>query len=71
MSRSGSMSEFGGGARRLSGMAARLLGWSPAEFWAATPAELSDALMPADAGGEPPTPGAIAALIELYPDEQG
>lgn len=41
------MSErFGPAARRLAGLAARLLGWRPAEFWAATPAELSTALTP-------------------------
>ena len=37
---------FGAGARRLSALAARLLGWRPAEFWAATPAELAAILAP-------------------------
>jgi len=37
---------FGEGARRLSALAARLLGWRPAEFWAATPAELAAILAP-------------------------
>ena len=32
---------FGPGARRLAGLAGRALGWRPAEFWAATPAELA------------------------------
>lgn len=40
---------FGEAAQRLSGAAARLLGWRPAEFWAATPAELAAALAPPDA----------------------
>ncbi len=38
---------FGPGALRLSGLAAQLLGWRPAEFWAATPAELAAILSPA------------------------
>lgn len=51
------MSEsFGAGALRLSGWAARLLGWRPPEFWAATPAELAAALAPADA--------AVGAVLE-------
>jgi hypothetical protein len=41
------MSErFGPAALRLAGLAARLLGWRPGEFWAATPAELAAALAP-------------------------
>ncbi|WP_338468596.1 phage tail assembly chaperone [Novosphingobium sp. ZN18A2] len=31
---------FGAAAARLCGQAALLLGWRPAEFWAATPEEL-------------------------------
>ena len=38
------MSAFARAARRLSGAAARVLGWTPATFWAATPAELASAL---------------------------
>ena len=42
------MSEsFGPGAARLAGLAGQLLGWRPAEFWAATPAELAAVLTPA------------------------
>ena len=41
------MSEaFGPGAARLGGLAARLLGWRPPEFWRATPAELAAILAP-------------------------
>ena len=48
------MSEsFGLIALSLCGLAARLLGWRPPEFWAATPAELAAALSP---------PGAPASL---------
>lgn len=37
---------FGRDALRLCALAAQLLGWRPAEFWAATPAELTAALAP-------------------------
>lgn len=40
---------LGPAALRLSGLAARLLGWKPDEFWAATPAELAAALAPPEA----------------------
>jgi hypothetical protein len=46
---SGACDRFGAAALHLAGLAARLLGWRPAEFWAATPAELLIALAPADA----------------------
>ncbi len=39
---------FGQTSLRLARLAARLLGWRPAEFWAATPAELAAIL-----GGDP------------------
>ncbi len=45
---------FGTGAARLSGHAAQLLGWRPAEFWQATPAEFAAALAP---------PAALAAPL--------
>ncbi|HMT47331.1 MAG: hypothetical protein RL702_691 [Pseudomonadota bacterium] len=37
---------FGPGAARLAGLAGRLLGWRPDEFWHATPAELAAILAP-------------------------
>lgn len=37
---------FGAAAQRLSGLCARMLGWRPGEFWAATPAELAAILAP-------------------------
>ncbi len=37
---------FGPGAARLGGLSARLLGWRPDHFWAATPAELAAILAP-------------------------
>lgn len=36
--------QFGAQAARLFSVAARTLGWSPATFWAATPADLALAL---------------------------
>ncbi|WCT78913.1 phage tail assembly chaperone [Novosphingobium humi] len=38
----------------MSGLAARLLGWRPHEFWAATPAELAAILAPDTAPGAAP-----------------
>lgn len=43
---------FGPGAARLGGLAARLLGWRPDHFWAATPAELAAILTPYTSAGE-------------------
>jgi hypothetical protein len=40
---------FGRAAQRLAGLSARVLGWRPADFWHATPAELSAAITPTDA----------------------
>lgn len=39
-----SEARFAPAALVLCGLAARTLGWRPAEFWAATPAELAAAL---------------------------
>lgn len=56
---------FGEGARRLSGLAARLLGWRPDEFWAATPAELAAILAPdAPPGTAPLTREEMNRLME-------
>lgn len=59
-------SEFGDNAARLCGAACRLLGWKPAAFWDATPAEL--ALLLSDAPGEPPDANVIDALKRQFPD---
>jgi len=42
---------FGTAAGRLAGLAGRMLGWRPPEFWAATPAELA-AILHAGSEGE-------------------
>lgn len=58
---------FADAARRRCALSARLLGWRPAEFWAATPAELAMALADPDA---PPLPtrDLIARMMECNPD---
>ena len=61
---------FGEGARRLAGMAAQVLGWTPETFWKATPAELCDALLPPGDAGEPPSKAAIDALMARFPDQR-
>jgi hypothetical protein len=45
---------FAEAARELAGQTALLLGWRPAEFWAATPAELA-AIFAVQAGLAPPS----------------
>lgn len=50
----------------LSGLAARLLGWRPDEFWAATPAEL--AAMFSEDGAEPVAGEELAAMMARFPD---
>jgi hypothetical protein len=44
---------LGPGAARLAGVAARLLGWRPQEFWSSTPAELVAALAPPETAADP------------------
>jgi hypothetical protein len=58
---------FGHAALALYGIAARLLGWKSADFWAATPAELIAALAP------PGTPAALARadLERMMEQEHG
>lgn len=45
---------FGAHARRLSGLATRLIGWPPDIFWNATPAELAAILDPHAADADRP-----------------
>ncbi|MFN3516451.1 MAG: phage tail assembly chaperone [Novosphingobium sp.] len=58
---------FGPGALRLSALAAQLLGWRPAEFWAATPAELAAILSPGPPRGAGITRGELARMMEREP----
>lgn len=58
------MSEaFGPRAQRLARLAARFLGWRPAEFWAATPAELITILVD-DAAPAPLTGADLTRMME-------
>jgi Phage tail assembly chaperone protein, TAC len=61
--------DFGEAAVRLSGAAAMLLGWRPAEFWEATPTELAAALQPLTPEAEAPDPLVMDALRRQFPDE--
>ena len=62
---------FGGAATRWCALAAGLLGWRPAEFWSATPAELAMALAaPEDPTiPSPPSREAIARMMERDADD--
>jgi uncharacterized phage protein (TIGR02216 family) len=53
----------------LCGQCALLLGWRPAEFWAATPAELACVLRAyAPPEHTPPDRADLKKLMELFPD---
>lgn len=57
--------EFAPGALRLAGLACRALGWRPAHFWDATPAELASVLAPQEGGDTAPlTRGELEAMME-------
>ena len=60
---------FGEAAVRLCGAAATVLGWRPAEFWEATPAELAAVLNPLAGEVEGPDLGTFDALRRQFPDE--
>jgi hypothetical protein len=56
---------FAAGACRLAGIAARLLGWRPDDFWNATPAELAAVFSATDEPRAAPlTRGELTALLE-------
>lgn len=60
---------FADAARVLAGMAARLLGWRPQEFWQATPEELAASLtLPVGPVAVPPSADTIESLRTLFPD---
>lgn len=62
---------FAPGAVRLAGLAARLLGWRPGEFWAATPAELAMSLAPPLAAGGPLSRSEFNQMMEHEDDQPG
>ena len=53
---------FGDSAVRCCSLAAQMLGWRPAEFWSATPAELATALRPYLPSGGSSSSGASLSL---------
>lgn len=61
---------FGPAALALAGVTARVLGWRPDDFWAATPADVAAVL--AAWRGEEGTGGVdragLAAMMEQFPD---
>jgi uncharacterized phage protein (TIGR02216 family) len=61
------MERFGEAAARLCNAAAVILGWSPHEFWDATPAELALAFG-MQAVAEAPDAATIEALKLRFPD---
>nr|WP_261294654.1 phage tail assembly chaperone [Sphingomonas hylomeconis] len=62
--------EFCDSASRLAGFAGAFLGWTPAAFWRATPAELLAVVtaLRGDSGDVPPDAATIARLREAFPD---
>lgn len=58
--------KFGDRASALAGVAARMLGWRPEEFWRATPVELAAALH--DETVEPVASEELERLMEQFPD---
>jgi len=58
------MTAFGPAALRLSGIAARVLGWRPGDFWNATPAELAAALAPPEVRAAPLDRDDLLRLME-------
>lgn len=61
---------FANAAMQLCGQSALLLGWRPAEFWDATPAELACVLnaMPRQSEAPPDADG-MKQLMEQFPDD--
>ena len=60
---------FAGAARRAWPLAARVLGWKPADFWDSTPAELAGAFAENE-GESGPERAEIVALMARFPDEK-
>lgn len=61
---------FGDAALAAARVAAALLAWPPDVFWAATPADLRNALG-CDAGGDAVADTAVLArLMEAFPDDK-
>lgn len=63
-------SSFTASATRLAAIAAQVLGWRPAEFWAATPAELALSLGTPEASDVPPSRAELMAMIARETNER-
>ncbi len=61
---------FGDSALLAARVAAALLGWRPDDFWAATPADLRNALGVEQAGDDPADASQLALLMEAFPDDR-
>lgn len=60
---------FAQAAARLAGLTARALGWRPAEFWAATPAELALSLGTDEPTAAPPSRADMMTMIAQESDD--
>jgi hypothetical protein len=65
------MNLFGARAVALSGAAARILGWRPEDFWAATPAELASSLRDGGETTSRVSSEELTNLLLLFPDKVG
>lgn len=61
---------FADAALRAARVAAALLAWRPDEFWAATPADLRNALGAETAGCDAADNAQLARLMEAFPDDR-
>ena len=61
---------MGAVALSLLGVMARVAGWRPEEFWAATPADVAAVLAGwvGEDGGAPLDRSGLAAMMEAFPD---
>jgi hypothetical protein len=62
---------FGPGAMRLAGLAARMLGWRPDDFWLATPAEIAAILSPFAESSQPLSRTDLSRMMERDNDRSG
>ncbi len=62
---------LGPGALRLAGLAGRLVGWRPDDFWVATPAELVSILAPDVQPGQPLARHDLNRMMERDNDRSG
>ena len=61
---------FADAARAAARVSAALVGWRPDEFWAATPADLRNALGLDLAAETPADAGLLTRMMEAFPDDR-